>query len=135
MSITNTSFSLSPVFHLYFSSVIQVFPIYSKNLSRQLLFLFIWKLLIKLFRFLFINQIAFRSCILSCNSFKIPRYQFPAQEEGRILSLGQAMITDAILTGLPETTLTIKVNSSALPIHKLPDCMDWLINICVFRHG
>ena len=49
---------------------------YLKNLSRNFLFFFICELLIKTFRFLFINQITFRCCVLSCNSIKIPRYQF-----------------------------------------------------------
>ena len=33
-----------------------------------------------------------------------------------------------------DVTKKMEGNSSAMDIHKLPDCMDWLINIRVFRH-
>ena len=81
-----------------------------KNLSRQFLFPFIWKLLVKCFRFLRIHQIPFRCCILSGNSIQIPRYQLLAQKEGCIFPLRQSMITDTILACLPETTLPIEIN-------------------------
>ena len=89
-----------------------------KNLSRQFLFPFIWKLLVKCFRFLRIHQIPFRCCILSGNSIQIPGIS--SLHRRRMTSSPPALQCNGYHTRLPAGNHSSHRNQYSLQSTMLP---------------
>ena len=97
----------------------------SEKLTGKLQFFLEWKrrlICFKSFRFFFADKVSFRRGIFSGNSVKVSRYQFPAQEERRVVVLPQAVIADAEVLCIRETAFPVEKYVSFKAEGAAPGC-------------
>ena len=82
------------------------------KLSRQFQLFLGRKLLVKFLCISLVHEISGGRCVLAGDAVQIPRNEFLAQEEGRILPFRQTVIADAVVGCIGKAAFAVEVNVS-----------------------